>query len=957
MPQFCERDLDTFSTLFERVAESRGWSDSDRTVLLQCVFTGKAQEAYLALTLRESRVYATVKTAVLRAYELVPEAYRQRFRTWEKSVKQTHMEFARELCTHFSRWCGALKVSTYEALCDLIVLEQFKNSVPGHIAVYISEHKVKTVTEAAALADEYVLVHQSECEFRTRDNGVESRLLRTVSKWEEKYHPPSKSVRPMRGFAPLDSGKVCNYCKGSGHWKGDCPKRGRAKELAQVKPAACVTSNKCIKPVLCQQVKPEGGPEEATFSAFVSDGRVSLGNSNTAVPVKILRDTVAFDSYIVISALPFSDVTATGEFILMRGMGLTVSPVPLHKFVLNCGLVQGEVSMGVRPALPIEGVDIILSNGLAGSRVWADGAPPPIVSSSPSVAVERDDSAQSFPEVFTACAVTRAMRRAQGAQEDVETVDGGTCPVFFPDSLLSVSRSDLVMEQRADPTLRELYGRVVTTAEGRYKYKYQYILRYFFWPRVKRDVSSYIRTCHTCQMTGKPNQGITPAPLYPIPAIAQPFEHLIIDCVGPLPCSKSGCKYLLTVMCQSTRYPAAYPLRSITARSVVKALTQFISVFGIPKVIQSDQGSNFSSHLFAQVLRQLNVHHNRASAYHAQSQGALERFHQTLKSLLRGYCVELNQDWEEGLPWLLLAAREVVQESTGFSPNELVFSHTVHGPLTLLLDSIAKPEPPINLVDYINGFRHRLYTAGELAREKLTASQGKMKLLYDRKAEPRHFSPGDRVLALLPLVTSPFQAGFTGPFTVLRQVSDQNYLLSTPKRRKSTQLCHINLLKPYNAHVPAVTDPGGREHELSGVSVSGVATVGSVSPDCGSVREEDGVTSPDKGLLSGRLKNSQTLTNLEKFLGHLSAEKIAELSALIGSFSQLFGDTPSQTHLVEHDIDVGDALPIRQRYYRVSDQKRKVMDSEIRYMGRGYTHLLHLFVCFPLNFIVLHFLF
>ena len=118
-------------------------------------------------------------------------------------------------------------------------------------------------------------------------------------------------------------------------------------------------------------------------------------------------------------------------------------------------------------------------------------------------------------------------------------------------------------------------------------------------------------------------------------------------------------------MCRSTRYPAAYPLRSITAKSVVKALTQFISIFGIPKVIQSDQGSNFSSRMFAQVLKQLRVKHNQASAYHPQSQGALERFHQTLKSLLRGYCVEMNQDWEEGLPWLLLAAREVEQESTG----------------------------------------------------------------------------------------------------------------------------------------------------------------------------------------------------------------------------------------------------------------------------------------------------
>ena len=59
--------------------------------------------------------------------------------------------------------------------------------------------------------------------------------------------------------------------------------------------------------------------------------------------------------------------------------------------------------------------------------------------------------------------------------------------------------------------------------------------------------------------------------------------------------------------------------------------------------------------------------------------------------------------------------------------------------------------------------------------------QVKMKHLYDRKAEQHQFSPGHRVLALLPLVTAPFQAKFTGPFTVLRQVSEQNYLLSTPK--------------------------------------------------------------------------------------------------------------------------------------------------------------------------------
>lgn len=141
-------------------------------------------------------------------------------------------------------------------------------------------------------------------------------------------------------------------------------------------------------------------------------------------------------------------------------------------------------------------------------------------------------------------------------------------------------------------------------------------------------------------------------------------------------------------------------------------LSQFISVFGIPKMIQSDQGSNFSSHMFAQVLKLLCVRHHQSSAYHAQSQGALERFHQTLKSLLRAYCTELGG----GAPWLMLAAREAMQESMGFSPNDLVFAHVVRGSLSVLKDNWVEAAPPKNLIDFVNGFRHRLFVAGGMAR-------------------------------------------------------------------------------------------------------------------------------------------------------------------------------------------------------------------------------------------------
>lgn len=95
----------------------------------------------------------------------------------------------------------------------------------------------------------------------------------------------------------------------------------------------------------------------------------------------------------------------------------------------------------------------------------------------------------------------------------------------------------------------------------------------------------------------------------------------------------------------------------------------------------------------------------------------------------------MDRDWEEGLPWFLLAARGVSQESTGFSPKDLVFGHMVHGPLAVLRDEWITDDPPPNLIDYVNGFRHRLYMAGQLAKQKLVKSQARMKHFYDRHSE------------------------------------------------------------------------------------------------------------------------------------------------------------------------------------------------------------------------------
>ncbi len=358
LPKFNETDPDTFFSLFERIADGREWSDLDRTMLLQCVLTGKAQEAYSALSVADSKIYDTVKSAVLKVYELVPEAYRQRFRSRRKLENQTYTEFGRDLISQFNRWCTASKVDTFEDLCNLVVLEQLKNSVPERVATFINEHNVKTPREAAVLADEYVLTHKSF------DMNAEGRRKNDTYTRQGRSKTVGEAVPQKSGFGGRGgpgSSNTCRYCQARGHWKNECPVLKARRSSGQVKPAVMAA------PVLTSERREFGqlqshtdfASQRADYSAFISDGLVSLVGSSVQVPIKILRDTGALDSFILKSVLPFSSKTDTGECVIVLGMGLVPLPVPLHQVSLTCGLVQGEVSVGVRPQLPVDGVHMI----------------------------------------------------------------------------------------------------------------------------------------------------------------------------------------------------------------------------------------------------------------------------------------------------------------------------------------------------------------------------------------------------------------------------------------------------------------------------------------------------------------------------------------------------------------------------------------------------------------------
>ena len=96
--------------LFVRIDTFLKWLQDRWSLLLQSVLVGQVQKGYAALSLDQSSDYDTVKAAILRAYELVPEAYRQWFCQLRKTESQSHVDLAREQVCIFDRSCGSQEV-------------------------------------------------------------------------------------------------------------------------------------------------------------------------------------------------------------------------------------------------------------------------------------------------------------------------------------------------------------------------------------------------------------------------------------------------------------------------------------------------------------------------------------------------------------------------------------------------------------------------------------------------------------------------------------------------------------------------------------------------------------------------------------------------------------------------------------------------------------------------------
>ena len=183
-------------------------------MVVQQKLTGKAQAVVSALSDEDADDYEAVKEAVLLAYELVPEAYRQKFRGYRRSSGQSYVEFQREKEILFDRWVRSLKVDlSYESLRELVLMEEFKKSTPPEVRTYLEDQKVREVRSAE-------LTHKvkpgSPPSQRRHSNPGSPIMRRWQSSYNEGGNRPQgdarKSPPSSPGFRRREREVTCFHC-------------------------------------------------------------------------------------------------------------------------------------------------------------------------------------------------------------------------------------------------------------------------------------------------------------------------------------------------------------------------------------------------------------------------------------------------------------------------------------------------------------------------------------------------------------------------------------------------------------------------------------------------------------------------------------------------------------------------------------------------------------------------
>ncbi|GFN89801.1 Pol polyprotein, partial [Plakobranchus ocellatus] len=252
----------------------------------------------------------------------------------------------------------------------------------------------------------------------------------------------------------------------------------------------------------------------------------------------------------------------------------------------------------------------------------------------------------------------------------------------------------------------------------------------------------------------------------------------------------------------STRWAEGVPLRLISAKDVAQSLFDLFCRLGFPCEIESDRGQQFMSQVLREFNSLTNIKHFLYSPYHPQTNGVVERFHATLKGMLRKLAFDSPSNWCQYLNAALFAYRCQVHTSTGYSPFFLLYGRSPRGPVGILHDFMSNsnlsPETSLQYQFFID-FHNKLKAGWQLAASVLKESADKSREHQSLNPRVKTFAVDDQVLVLLPSSNNKLSLTLQGPFNIAKKLSPVDYLVDFGHR---VSPLHVNLLRKYHRDSP-----------------------------------------------------------------------------------------------------------------------------------------------------------
>ena len=326
----------------------------------------------------------------------------------------------------------------------------------------------------------------------------------------------------------------------------------------------------------------------------------------------------------------------------------------------------------------------------------------------------------------------------------------------------------------------------------------------YWWPLMRKDVAKLAATCHSCQSVKGGNNIPFKSGSISTFSAKNIFELISIDICGPLPQTDNGNRYIVSIIDKFSRFCLLIPVKNIKTLTIIKAYERWLSLFGPPGAVLSDNGSQFISEIYKTYNKNFKINIKYSSPYYPETNGQIERLHRWIKERLTLISIDLGtnfideDNWDEYIPLIQHSYNSTPNNITKYSPNKIIFGND----FKLYLDRInniqstkTTPSEFIKMMKYNKSIITNNAISNQDKYDKI-----RTKTYNKHRKIPFEYNVGDNVLINIKRRyvgnKSKFTPTWIGPFEIIH-INDKQYTVREINNDNNIQKINIRFIKPY----------------------------------------------------------------------------------------------------------------------------------------------------------------